>query len=367
MPPAVVAAAPAERVRWPTQLHAVGNLRAERGVDITSASAGIVSAIGFDSGARVQRGEVIAQLDDAGDRGQLAALQAQLEQAQSDLARARRLAAQGAVAAAQAERSATAVKTLRSQISAQRAAIDDKRIEAPFDGELGIRRIDLGQFVQPGQPVVTLQQIAPILVDFTLPERHYGQLQPGQPIELTVDAWPDRRFTGEVIAVSPRVDETTRNFAVQGRLPNGERLLRPGMFATLTVTLPDARDLIVVPSSAISYSPSGDSVFVVRPTAAASAPQASSAPLGASAPPTAPENGTALPRAGAASMPGAGPAAPPLVATRVLVQTGERRGTRTAVRAGLHAGDRVVTAGQLKLFPGAPVIVSPAESIPSRR
>lgn len=355
VPPTVVAAAPAERERWQTQLHAVGTLRAERGVDITSGAAGIVTAIGFRSGGRVRQGAVIAQLDATADRARLATLQAQLEQAQTDLARNRRLLAGGAVAAIEAEQSATAVQTLQSQIDAQRAVIDDKRIEAPFAGELGIRLIDLGQFVQPGQAVVTLQQIAPILVDFTLPERHYGQLEAGQAIELAVDAWPDKLFAGKVTAISPRVDEATRNFAVQGVLANAERLLRPGMFAKLTVLLPDEREVIVVPSSAIAYSPGGDAVFVVQPAPAASAPSApddNGAPT-AAAPPSA-----------AASTPAGAASAPPLVAMRVPVQTGERRGTRTAIGSGIEAGQRVVTAGQLKLFPGAPVIVSPAQLQP---
>lgn len=355
IPPAVVTAAVAEREQWQTQLHAVGSLRAERGVEVTSGAAGIVSAIRFRSGQRVRKGEVIAQLDATADRAQLATLQAQLEQAQTDLARNRRLLSGGAIAAAETEQSATTVQTLQSQIDAQRAVIDDKRIEAPFAGELGIRLIDLGQFVQPGQAVVTLQQIAPILVDFTLPERHYGQLEAGQAIELAVDAWPDKLFAGKVTAISPRVDEATRNFAVQGVLANAERLLRPGMFAKLTVLLPDEREVIVVPSSAIAYSPGGDAVFVVQPAPAASAP---SAPDDNGAP------AAAAPPSAAASTPAGAASAPPLVAMRVPVQTGERRGTRTAIGSGIEPGQRVVTAGQLKLFPGAPVIVSPAQLQP---
>lgn len=178
-------------------------------------AAGIVESIRFDSGKHVQRGALLVQLDAEADRARLATLTAQLKQARSDFARSRKLIERGVIAAADAEKSATAFEALRAQVAEQRALIDNKRIEAPFSGELGIRQIDLGQFVQPGEPVVTLQQIAPILVNFTLPEGHYGQLERGQPIELTVDAWPDQRFSGTVTAINPRVDRQTRNFKVQ--------------------------------------------------------------------------------------------------------------------------------------------------------
>ena len=345
LPPVVVVAATvAEQQVWHTRLAAVGTLEAEHGVEVTTEAAGIVESIHFDSGDHVQRGALLVQLDAEADRARLATLTAQLEQAKSNLARNRQLIERGVIAVADAEKSATAVEVLRSQAAEQRALIDNKRIEAPFSGELGIRQIDLGQFVQPGEPIVSLQQVAPILVNFSLPEGHYGQLERGQPIELAVDAWPERRFTGTVSAINPQVDRQTRNFQVQGRLPNDERLLRPGMFAKLTVTLPEERKVITVPASAISYSPSGDSVFVVRPAQA----------------PKVPANGASGAAANASK-------APVHTVARVLVKTGERRGRQIAVLQGIEPGDRVVTAGQLKLFKGAPVVVSADDVLPNAR
>lgn len=342
--PVVVAATVAEQQVWHTRLAAVGTLEAEHGVEVTTEAAGIVESIHFDSGDQVQRGALLVQLDAEADRARLATLTAQLEQARSDLARSRKLIERRVIAAADAEKSATTFEALRAQVAEQRALIDNKRVEAPFSGELGIRQIDLGQFVQPGEPVVTLQQVAPILVNFTLPERHYGQLERGQAIELTVDAWPDQPFSGTVTAISPRVDRQTRNFKVQGRLPNDERRLRPGMFANLTVTLPEEREVITVPASAISYSPSGDSVFVVRP---ARGPKA---------------------QAGGASRTAANASkAPAHTVARVFVKAGERRGRQIAVLQGIDPGDRVVTAGQLKLFEGAPVVVSAEDVLRNAR
>jgi RND family efflux transporter MFP subunit len=313
LPPATVAAARAEQELWRTRIEAVGSLQAERGVEVTTEAAGIVSAIRFDSGERVRAGEVIIELNAKADRARLATLASQLEQARADLARNRRLAKGGAVSRVQLEQSQTAVETLQAQVIEQHALLERKTIEAPFAGELGIRLVDLGELVQPGAPIVTLQQIAPILVDFSLPERHYGRLAAGQPIELRVDAHPRRAFAGTVSAINPRVDAQTRNFRVQGRLPNEERLLRPGMFASLAVILPDEREVVTVPATAVTYSPSGDSVFVVR------------------------ESQTVA---------------------RLPVKTGERRGARVAILEGVAPGDRVVTAGQLKLFEGAPVTIA---------
>jgi RND family efflux transporter MFP subunit len=189
--------------------------------------------------------------------------------------------------------------------------------------------------VQPGEPIVTLQQIAPILVNFSLPERHYGELARGQPIEVRVDAYPQRSFAGAVSAISPRVDRQTRNFLVQGWLPNDERRLRPGMFANITVTLPDRRQVVTVPATAISYSPSGDSVFLVQQPDPAAAGSSAEEP------------------------------AAPITVTRVLVETGERRGTQIAVLDGIEPGDLAVTAGQLKLFEGAPVSVLSEDVLPN--
>lgn len=162
--------------------------------------------------------------------------------------------------------------------------IDKKRIEAPFAGELGIRLVNLGQFIAAGQPIVTLQSIAPIHVNFALPEARYPMITHGQAVEVAVDAFPDRQFAGTVNAISPEVSETTRNFNVQATLPNDARLLRPGMFAQVTVALAEWRNVVTVPATAISYSPPGDAVFVVVGPPAIDTPGAPTASAGSPAP-----------------------------------------------------------------------------------
>jgi RND family efflux transporter MFP subunit len=340
-PPVAVAVATATAEVWQTQVHAVGTLVAVQGVQVTSEVPGMVSAIHFQSGEPVQAGTLLLELDTATDRARLASLVAQLEQARADDTRNRRLAERGLLATAEAEQSATAVETLAAQVREQRTLIDKKRIEAPFAGALGIRLVNLGQFIAAGQPIVTLQSMAPIHVNFALPEARYPAITRGQAVEVSVDAFPEHRFAGTVQAVSPEVSETTRNFNVQALLPNEEHLLHPGMFAQVTVVLAERRDVVTIPATAISYSPQGDAVFVVVPPATA-APAAAAQPAGTTgqAPPA-----TNLP-----------------TVKRTLVQVGERRGTNVAILSGVAAGERVVTAGQIKLYDDAPVIITNADA-----
>ncbi|MET4701739.1 membrane fusion protein (multidrug efflux system) [Constrictibacter sp. MBR-5] len=366
-PPVTVAAARAESETWRTRLTSVGSLQAVNGVDVTTEVAGIVSEISFESGQSVSRGDLLAQLIAETDRAQLASLQAQLQQARSDLARNRRLVGRGAIARREVEQAETSVESLRAQTRERQEAIGKKRIEAPFDGELGIRRVNLGQYLSPGQAVVTLQSIAPIHVNFTLPEQHYGRTDAGIPLEIRVDAYPDRVFEGRINATSPDVDAETRNFSIQGILPNRDRLLRPGMFAEIAIVLPDRREVVTLPATAISYNPYGDAVYMIAEASAETA-SSSSGPQGqagsdgdggvltwlsdlfggdddVSAP--AEEDATHQARNG-----------PPRIAKRVFVELGERRDTKVAVANGVEVGDLVVTAGQLKLDDGAPIVVS---------
>lgn len=367
-PPVTVAAAKAESETWRTRLTSVGSLKAVNGVDVTTEVPGIVSEISFESGQNVSRGDLLAQLIDETDRAQLASLQARLQQARSDLARNRRLVGRGAIARREVEQAETSVESLRAQTRERQEAIGKKRIEAPFDGELGIRRVDLGQYLSPGQAIVTLQSIAPIHVNFTLPEQHYGRTEAGLPLEVRVDAYPDRIFEGRINATSPDVDPETRNFSIQGILPNGDRLLRPGMFAEIAIVLPDRRDVVTLPATAISYNPYGDAVYVV---ADASAEDTGSAPREKSGQSRGGSDGGILAwfsgflggdeRSSASGPEGESRQAeggPPKVAKRVFVELGERRDTRIAISKGIEVGDLVVTAGQLKLDDGAPIVVS---------
>jgi membrane fusion protein (multidrug efflux system) len=256
-PPVAVVVATATARVWQTQVSAVGTLVAVQGVQVTSEVPGMVRAIHFQSGASVRPGTLLVELDAAADRARLASLVAQLEQARADDTRNRRLAERGLISTAEAEQSATAVETLAAQVQEQRTLINKKHIEAPFAGELGIRLVNLGQFIAAGQPIVLLQSIAPIYVNFALPEARYPTITRGQAVEVSVDAFPERQFAGTVHAISPEVSEATRNFDVQALLPNEECLLRPGMFAQVTVGLSEGRDVVTVPATAISYSPQG--------------------------------------------------------------------------------------------------------------
>jgi RND family efflux transporter MFP subunit len=346
-PPVVVVVATATARVWQTQVSAVGTLVAVQGVQVTSEVPGMVSAIHFQSGESVRTGTLLLELDATADRARLASLVAQLEQARADDSRNRRLVERGLISTVEAEQSATTVETLAAQVQEQRTLINKKRIEAPFAGELGIRLVNLGQFIAAGQPIVPLQSIAPIYVNFALPEARYPAITRGQAVEVSVDAFPERQFAGTVNAISPEVSEATRNFNVQAILPNEERLLRPGMFAQVTVGLSERRDVVTVPATAISYSPQGDAVFVVVEPPALATPEVPTEP------PSMPDNGTQEAAAGQPSS----PANLPTVQRR-LVQVGERRGPDVAIPSGVAAGERVVTAGQIKLYAGAPVRIS---------
>lgn len=325
-PPAAVAAAVAQNETWRRQLQTVGTLAAYRGIDVTSEVPGMVNAVHFESGQTVEQEELLVELSTDTDRARLRTIEAELEQARTDLARSVELDERNLIAAAEVEQRRTAVARLEAQAEEQRALIDKKRIVAPFAGRLGLRLVDLGEYVAPGTPLVTLQALAPIDLNFTLPEAEYRVVASGQQVQIEVAAYPHKPFNGVVTAVSPVIDEGTRNFAVQARLDNENLLLRPGMFADVTLMLPAEVSVITVPATAIAYSPAGDTAFVIQ--ASATAEQAA---------PT------------------------PLTVTRVAVGPGERRGDRVAITSGLAAGDRVVTAGQLKLYEGAPVTVEPDE------
>jgi membrane fusion protein (multidrug efflux system) len=348
-PPVAVVVATATARVWQTQVSALGTLVAVQGVQVTSEVPGMVSAIYFQSGESVRAGALLVELDATADRARLASLVAQLEQARADDIRNRRLVERGLISTAEAEQSATTVKTLAAQAQEQRTLINKKRIEAPFAGELGIRLVNLGQFIAAGQPIVPLQSIAPVYVNFALPEALYPAITRGQAVEVSVDAFPERQFAGTVNAISPEVSEATRNFDVQALLPNEARLLRPGMFAQVTVGLSERRDVVTVPATAISYSPQGDAVFVVVEPPSGATPEVPTEPPGMT------DNGT---QEAAAGHPSSSANLPTV--RRTLVQVGERRGPDVAILAGVAAGERVVTAGQIKLYDGAPVSISNA-------
>ncbi len=354
-PPAVVTAAPARRDTWRLQADAVGTVQAFQGIEVTAEIAGKVVEIAFDAGSEVEPGDPLVSLDTSGERAELRALSAQLSQARSDLARYRRLIKRGAIARSQLEQAETQVRTLQAQVAQQETNIAKKTIVAPFAGRLGIRMVSVGQLISPGTPIVSLQALTPALVNFTLPERRFSQVRPGQRVVLEVPAWPDRSFEGRITAIDPGLTVSSRSFNVQATVANEAAQLRPGMFADVVVDLGQAREVVAVPATAITFNAYGESVFVVED--------------GDAAEPDSGDNRDDADRSGSAGSAGsagnAGNAGgkPGAVARRVFVETGERRDTMIEVLEGLAVGQRVVTAGQLKVTDGAPLIVSEAPAL----
>ncbi|HWB44806.1 MAG TPA: efflux RND transporter periplasmic adaptor subunit [Hyphomicrobiaceae bacterium] len=321
-PPAAVNTEAAKQERWIERLTSIGTLIASQGVDITSQVAGIVSEISFDSGSEVKQKDKLIQLDIAVEQADLASAKATLYEAQvaferqTDLMQ-KRVTAEANLDAARAKRDTAAASVNRVE-----ALIAQKAILAPFAGRLGIRKVEKGQYVSPGMMLVSLQALDPIRVDFPMPEQVIGKLKVGQTIELTVDTFPGTVFKGEIQSLDARVAQDTRTLLVRGLLPNKERKLLPGMFANVTVLAGEARDVVTVPRTAVTYSLYGDNVYVVKH-----------------------------------EPPKEGEAAPQTTAERRFVRTGQTREGRVAIESGLTAGEEVVTTGQLKLNPGAHIRV----------
>jgi membrane fusion protein (multidrug efflux system) len=339
MPPVAITDAEAQEQTWPATIEAVGTVTAVNGIAVASEVAGTVESIRFRSGDRVAAGTVLATLDAVTDLAQLRSLEAQRELAETDLARGKELFGSDGVAKSQLDRLESEAAQATARVEEQRALIAKKTIRAPFAGMLGIRQISLGQYVSPGTPLVTLQSLDPIYVNFSLPEQRIGVLTVGQAVTAGVDAFPDATFEGRITAIEPRVDENTRNFNLQATFRNSDARLQPGLFARIHIAQSKSATYVVVPQTAVSYNPYGNSVYVVQEAAAGS---------GGATP--------AQPTEGAQTAPGK--QGPTLVVTRRLIKTGPTRGDFVAVIEGLKPGERVATSGLLKLRNDAVVVVN---------
>jgi RND family efflux transporter MFP subunit len=262
--PITVAAQRAERLAWPSHLSGVGDLTAVQGIEVTSEVAGVITTIAFQPGQDVDKGALLIQLDDTIDKARLAALKAQEKLAQLRFERQKALARRDIASEATLDEATAELQRLRAEIDVQEEAIAEKAIKAPFSGRLGIRQVSLGQYVQPGQPLVTLQNLDTLYANFALPEQAYPRVEEGQTITVHIASYPEQSFAGKITAINPRIAPSTRHFTVQGVLRNQERLLRPGMFAEVTVQLGQTRQVVALPASAISYNPYGDAVFVLQ-------------------------------------------------------------------------------------------------------
>jgi membrane fusion protein (multidrug efflux system) len=340
MPPVAITAAVAEMQTWPAAIEAVGTVAAVNGVAVTTEVAGVVNAIRFQSGDRAAAGTVLVTLDSVVDEAELRTLEAQRDLAETELARGRELFGSDVLAQAQLDRLESQAAQAGARVDAQRALIAKKTIRAPFAGVLGIRQVNLGQYVSPGTPLVTLQSLDPIYVNFALPEQRLGVLRVGLPVTARVDAFPDTDFEGRITAIEPTVDENTRNFNVQATFVNLHARLQPGLFTRVGIALSNSDRYVVVPQTAVSYNPYGNSVYVIE-----------------EAPPADPPASGAKPGAAQAAGGGEGPT---LVATRRLIKTGPTRGDFVAVIEGLKPGERVATSGLLKLRNDATVIINNA-------
>lgn len=331
--PITVAAQRVERLEWRSYLSGIGDLEAIQGIDVTSEVAGVITTIAFQPGQDIEKGGLIIQLDDTTDRAQLAALKAQEQLARLRFERQQALVRRHISSEETLDEARAELQRLRAEIDAQEEAIDQKIIEAPFSGRLGIRQVSLGHYVQPGQPLVTLQNLDTLYANFTLPEQAYPRVEEGQTITIHVASYPERRFAGKVTAINPKIDPSTRNFTVQGTLQNSDGLLRPGMFAEVTMQLGERREVVALPSSAIIYNPYGDAVFVLQP-----APDS--------------ERGETKSSSGEDTA-----STQVFVANRRFVKTGDTRSDKVEIREGVKPGDLVVTAGQIKLQDNARVVI----------
>jgi membrane fusion protein (multidrug efflux system) len=320
IPPATVSTAIAPSIVWQRQFHAVGTFAAVQGVTVSNQIEGSVAKIAFESGQHVKAGELLIQQDVSTDQAQSRGLAAQADLTRITLTRAKELRANDTNSQADLDSAEAQFRAASSAVDNERALIGKKTIGAPFSGVLGIRQVNLGQFLPAGGSIVTLQALDPIYVNFTLPQQDVADLHVGQAVRVTVDAYPGAVFEGKVNALNSKIDEATRNIQVQATLANADERLLPGMFAGVDLVLPREDHFVMLPETAIVYNPYGNAVYVIERTKT--------------------EAGSQL-----------------LVARQHFVTLGETRGDQVAVVKGINAGDEIVTAGQLKLHNGSPVIV----------
>jgi len=319
-PPITVSTTVAVTDTWAPAIHAIGSLRAVQGVDVSAQVAGQITHLYFDSGDVVAKNDLLLQQYTADELAQLDGLVAEHKLAELNFKRLQDLSSKQLASEFDFDTSRTKLQRAEAAEAALRLTIDKKTIHAPFAGQLGLRRIDLGQYVEPGDPLVRLEATARMLVDFTISQRAVNQIYTGQLITVHVDAWPDRHFAGVIDAIEPKIEPDTHNVRVRGVLNNANARLLPGMFAHIEIQLPEQAGVVTIPQSAVTYSPYGDSVFVVeeRPDT----------------------NGN-----------------PVLGVINTFVVTGATRGDQVAIQTGLAAGATVVTAGQQKLRNEAHVVV----------
>ncbi len=336
--PQTVSTVVARKATWQRQIRAIGSLRAVRGADLSAQASGVVDKIDFDSGNDVPAGKVLLRLMPNDDYAKLEQLQAAAELADQTLKRDREQFAAQAISQATIDTDVSTLKGAKAQVAAQQALIEEKIVKAPFAGRLGIRQVDLGQYLAAGTTVVTLQALDPMLIDFYVPEQALQHLKVGQSATATVDTYPGESFKGTVESINSKVDNASRNVQIRASFKNADKRLVPGMFANVAIDSGDSSTEITLPQTCITYNPYGDTVYVLVHHDGADA-------------------GGAEAQAGKGDAK-SGDNKPPDTVEQHFVKLGATRGDQVAIVSGVNEGDVVVSAGQIKLRNGSPVVVN---------
>jgi membrane fusion protein, multidrug efflux system len=321
MPPETVTSATAQLADWPNSISATGSLVAVQGVTITAELGGKVAEIAFESGDRVKAGDLLLRIDVSAEQAQLRSAEAAAKLAKINLDRNRDLRANKTVSQADLDTAEANYKQATAQVDNVRAAIAKKTLRAPFDGQLGIRQVNLGQIIDEGTPVVTLQTIDPIYADFSMPQQRFSLLAQGAEVHVTTDAAPEQIFKGKITAINPEIDPATRSVRVRATLVNQGEKLRPGMFANVEVLLASEATVLQIPATAVLYAPYGDTVFVIDEQQDENSGEKQ------------------------------------LVLRQQVVRLGSARGDYVSVLEGLKEGEQVVTTGVFKLRPKMAVVI----------
>lgn len=311
----------AEAQRWERSVESVGSLRAVQGADLSTEESGMVTKIFFENGQEVNEGDLLLELDTQTEEANLRSAEAEADLARTVYDRTKQLRVNNTVPQSEMDAAESNLRKMTALVEQLRSTIREKQLRAPFTGRLGIREVNLGQFVDQGDKIVSLQSLDPIFVDFLLPQQLLSKLLPGCPLRVLTDVYPETVFKGKLTAVNAEIDPVTRNIRLQGTLANPQGALRPGMFARVILNLGDPEDVVAVPATAVLSAPFGDSVFVVTEKTA--------------------EDGTKT-----------------LAAEQRFVRTGRSMGDFVAVTEGLKADETVVTAGVFKLRNGAAIEVN---------
>ncbi|HMG04332.1 MAG TPA: efflux RND transporter periplasmic adaptor subunit [Chthoniobacterales bacterium] len=321
MPPTTVTSADVKKADWQPMLTAVGSISPVQGAMISAELAGTVAEINFQSGSLVKKGDVLLKLDASAEVAQLRSAEADAELAKNDFERARGLADRKVISAAELDAAQSKYTQKKAAVENMQSIIDKKQIHAPFDGTAGIRAVNPGQMVKVGDPLVSLQALGQVFVDFSLPQQQMAELKPDLPVKVTTDAIPDREFEGKLTAVNSSIDPVTRNVSLQATLDNQDNALRAGMFARVKVLLPQKNQTLFIPATAVSYAPYGNSVFVIEKN-----------------------NDDKTQKEG-------------LILRQQFIRTGETRGDFVAVTNGLKANEQIVSTGVFKLRNGMNVVI----------